>query len=124
MTSFLCVGQLPGEIAEIAAAGVEFGGENADQGKTRPLAEAKASEELLPGVLQGGLYAVKGGQSHEHLTQGQGIVERRNESMTWERLLVAQGFDRIEIRGPGRGNHGAQHSHDEQHRGRDHQGEE
>src|SRR5580698_8492913 len=65
------------ETAEVAAAEVQFRRENSDQRQARPLSPAKRFEELLTGVLQGGLYAINGGERHEHPSIcRQGIVRR------------------------------------------------
>ena len=49
------------EVSEVASADVHFRRQNSDQREARPLSEAETSEELLARVLQGGLYAIDGG---------------------------------------------------------------
>jgi hypothetical protein len=52
------------EISEIASADMKFGRENSYQRQARPLPETEISEELLPRVLEGGLYAIDGREGH------------------------------------------------------------
>ena len=52
------------DISEIASADVHFRRQNSDQRQARPLSKAKAGEQLLPRVLQGGLYAINGRDGH------------------------------------------------------------
>jgi hypothetical protein len=49
-------------VSEIASADVQFRRQNSNQRQPGPLSPTEMSEELFPGVLQGGLYAINGGK--------------------------------------------------------------
>jgi hypothetical protein len=57
------------EVAEIASAGVEFGSEEADERKARPLAKPEGTKKLVASVLERRLDAIHSGNG-QSVTSG------------------------------------------------------
>ena len=61
---FLLLGEGAEGATEIAAAYVKFTSQQARQGQPKPLPQPNAREYLLPGMIEGGLDGVDGGDGH------------------------------------------------------------
>ncbi len=59
--------ELP-KFAEVTSADVDFSSQDCDQREARPLSQAKAGKQLLPGVLDRRLNAIDGGYGHGALS--------------------------------------------------------
>ncbi len=61
----------------VAAAAAHFASEQSDEGEARPLSKAEGIEDLLFGVLDGGIDGVNGGVGHWHLWNAKWRLQRK-----------------------------------------------
>ena len=106
-------------VVEVAPAGRQFSGKEADERELRPLRYAKRFEQLLLCMLKRGADCIHCGNWQALFLRETGSMGRYCEEQRWVKrhfwLFVSQRFDRVELRRPQGRHQSADHSHQQQH---------